>query len=495
MKLFLPLLLLLTTFTLLAAPLQFDFAAPEGWSKTKGLTFTVEGGAGILDGVDWDSKIYRNIRLTPDTLYEVSGTGRGKLMIHLYAGKQRLSMLNLSGEEWRDNAVRFRTPENQGGVTVYVQVNAAKGHAEIRSLQFVEAVDNPAERVVLDPAKLRANRPNPEVVRGFMMGNFTEKTAKAVREWGANAVRLQYSPVGFGKRQGKSWEEAWPEYLDRIEEQVLLAKANDLKVIIDLHGAPVPKEEGSIWKNPDLEKNFLRVWRDIATRLKPHGDTIWGYDLYNEPLDRDQLPYAPKEWRPLAIKLLRAIREIDPLVWIIFEPGPGGGAGGLKEMDLLPDYRVIYSTHFYSPAEFTHQGIHNITGTDLAKAHEQMGVRYPGLIKVNGREIQYDQAELERRLGAVDSFLAKYPVPYFIGEFSAICWAPEGSGEAWLRDVIDLFEKRGWSWTYHAFAEWQGWSLEYEGCTWENDRPKPTYVGDTGRARLVREFLKRNQIQ
>ncbi|MBR3086765.1 MAG: hypothetical protein IKH04_10230, partial [Kiritimatiellae bacterium] len=26
---------------------------------------------------------------------------------------------------------------------------------------------------------------------------------------------------------------------------------------------------------------------------------------------------------------------------------------------------------------------------------------------------------------------------------------------------IDLFEEYGWSWTYHAYREWQAWDVEY----------------------------------
>ncbi len=49
----------------------------------------------------------------------------------------------------------------------------------------------------------------------------------------------------------------------------------------------------------------------------------------------------------------------------------------------------------------------------------------------------------------------------YVGEFSAIAWAP--GADAYLRDCISLFEEYGWDWTYHAFREWAGWSVEHEG--------------------------------
>ena len=33
----------------------------------------------------------------------------------------------------------------------------------------------------------------------------------------------------------------------------------------------------------------------------------------------------------------------------------------------------------------------------------------------------------------------------------------------YLRDCIAIFDEYGWDWTYHAFREWPGWSVEHEG--------------------------------
>jgi len=41
----------------------------------------------------------------------------------------------------------------------------------------------------------------------------------------------------------------------------------------------------------------------------------------------------------------------------------------------------------------------------------------------------------------------------YIGEFSAIRWAPDGSAYRYLKDLIDVFEAHGWDWSYHAFRE------------------------------------------
>ena len=48
-----------------------------------------------------------------------------------------------------------------------------------------------------------------------------------------------------------------------------------------------------------------------------------------------------------------------------------------------------------------------------------------------------------------------------MGEFSAVAYA-EGC-DRWIADVTALLNDLGWDWCYHAFREWDGWSVEHEG--------------------------------
>ena len=73
----------------------------------------------------------------------------------------------------------------------------------------------------------------------------------------------------------------------------------------------------------------------------------------------------------------------------------------------------------------------------------------------------------------------------YCGEFSAAAWAP--GADAWRRDCIDLFEEYGWDWTYHAFREWNGWSVEHEGPDAEHLVPS----ADNPRKRALLDGLAR----
>jgi endoglucanase len=365
-------------------------------------------------------------------------------------------------------------------------------HSEARSQKAsLNKVENP--QITPDSALFAKEHPSPQIVRGFMMGGSSQKDYDDARAWGANVIRIQMSPAGYANRRNEKLWEAWPSFLDQLEGQIKRAKQAGLKVVVDLHSPPFQNvgsfERPEFWNREDLAETFCKVWTDISTRLLPYKDVIWGYDLLNEPLDRSQLPEATKQWRPLAIKIVQAIRKVDPDTWIIYEPGPGSLFNGFKGLIPLPDRHVIYGGHFYYPQDFTHQGVFNITGTDLAKAMEKINLSYPSVI--NGA--QWNKQEFEKILKDADDFQARWKVPIYVGEFSVIRWAPKDAAVRWLKDVVDLFESRNWSWSYHAFREFHGWSLEYDEQFWRQGMPSPqpvTYV--TERGAIIKSAFQKN---
>jgi hypothetical protein len=89
----------------------------------------------------------------------------------------------------------------------------------------------------------------------------------------------------------------------------------------------------------------------------------------------------------------------------------------------------------------------------------------------------------------VVEYAKEHKLPVFVGEFSCVRWAPGDTGANYLRDTIELFEEYGWPWTYHAFREWSGWSLEHVGGPdepIEAEEPTDRYL-------TVQEYLDRNR--
>jgi len=58
-----------------------------------------------------------------------------------------------------------------------------------------------------------------------------------------------------------------------------------------------------------------------------------------------------------------------------------------------------------------------------------------------------------------------------------------------LSDCIDIFEEYGWDWSYHAYREWTGWSVEDENQPM--NIPKPA-TADTDRKKVLLSWFAKN---
>mgnify|MGYP000843588071 CR=1 FL=1 len=347
----------------------------------------------------------------------------------------------------------------------------------------------------------------PQTVRGFMVEtaeSVDKKTLVDAKSWGANVVRLQLNPLSYAIKRKRNFWEAFPDYLKLVQTKIDDARQVGLKVVVDLHEppmmdgdkAPTSTKQGTeaFWENPELKTNFIRMWKAIATKFKSskYNDVIWGYDLFNEP--QINWKHPPKQWLEMSPELVATVRAIDKDVWIVYQSGLDHHE--YKTYEPLKDKRVIYSVHFYKPFGFTHQGVEKIFGADSLSREQALAAiqnKYPG--DYYGQH--WDRSMMEADLRPVADFAQKYHVPIFVGEFSAIAWAPIECSTAWLRDAVHTFEKYNFSWCYHAFREWSGWSLEHaEGTNafWFKHDPKPAPVNyETQRAKVIKEGLKKNQ--
>ncbi|MFA6569484.1 MAG: GDSL-type esterase/lipase family protein, partial [Victivallales bacterium] len=197
----------------------------------------------------------------------------------------------------------------------------------------------------------------------------------------------------------------------------------------------------------------------------------------------------PKQWPPLAVKAIKAIRSVDKDTWIVYEPGPGADPSGFRDLMPLPDSHIIYEFHMYSPHAFTHQGLQGYG--DEGYGPEEKKIHYPGVIG----GIPFNKDYLQKCMQPVLDFQKKWKAPINVGEFSVISWAPPESAAAYLTDVISIFEENGWSWDYHSYADFQGWCLPYEDGFywrhWKGEQPKLAKT-ETLRGKVIREALKKN---
>ena len=317
-------------------------------------------------------------------------------------------------------------------------------------------------------------------LRGMMLpsrGLHDEDFAK-LASWGVTLVRYQMNRNwNFADTERDLADyDAWMKVkLDHLEERVVpFAAKYGIKVVVDLHMPPGGRSadhEMNMFYEPEYADHYVETWRGIARRFKG-APSIVAYDLVNEP---HQTYHAAEgnDCLSLQMRAAKAIREIDPDIPVIVEPIHNASPEGFKTLRALPMKNVIYQVHVYQPFAYTHQGI------NTAKPWEKGKWPDP--------EKGWDKDFLREKLAPVRDFQLRHGARIYVGEFSCIAWA-EGAGN-YLRDCIDLFEEYGWDWTFHAYDEFSGWSIEHEADVPFELRPS----GDNPRMRALLDGFQRVQ--
>lgn len=262
--------------------------------------------------------------------------------------------------------------------------------------------------------------------------------------------------------------------LEKLDHVVEACRKRNISIIVNLHTPPGGFEDA---KSPALHtlfvrewayQTFLAAWTQIATRYKDE-NTIWGYDILNEPAQRPGRKPI-KSWAKMAHETGTLINAIQRGKKIIIEP-VYGNPGRLSTIGKVSVKGLVISPHLYFPWKFNHQGLFGIRN----------GIVYP--------KKTFNRAALVRSVRPILKLTAKRKVPIYIGEFTAIRWAPKGSAFRYLRDLTNILEQHKWNWTYHAFREADPWDLERSSSL--NDLTRSSV--DTDRMRLMKKRLAKNR--
>ena len=286
--------------------------------------------------------------------------------------------------------------------------------------------------------------------RGVMLpgGLCREEDFRTLRAWGVTLARYQMTR-GWGRRndnQDPAEYARWVDSrLDHLLDDVLpWANRYGVEIVVDLHVAPGGRREDgdmNMFYDPRFADCFIAVWKTIATRCRGRAG-IWAYDLINEPCQRHE--GAPNcDYWTLQARAAKAVRAIDATTPVVIESNGWDSPTDFETMRVLDLPDVIYQAHMYEPHEFTHQGVNR----------EWAPSEYPD--EARGWSRDYLRSVLQ----PVRDFQQRHGARIYLGEFSAIAWAK--GADRYLGDCLALFEEYGWDWTYHAFREWSGWSVEH----------------------------------
>ena len=299
------------------------------------------------------------------------------------------------------------------------------------NIDFVRITDNRTFRGVMSPQN------------GVNSGDID-----TLRLWKANVMRWQIVSVDAPYDLGR-----WHGWLDseivQLDNAFNLCEPLGIKILIDMHWTPGGHDTAKVMKvfqDQQYNDTLLAAWQQLATRYMGRSN-LFGYDLINEPIQPSSPP-ANLDARSTEIRIGNAIRAIDRKTPIFISFAQGDDPNAYKSPTPVPLTNVFYEVHMYQPLTFTNQD------SDL--------VTYPGMIE----GLQYNQAQLTANLTKVRTFQTTYSARMFVGEFSAVRYAPGAA--TYLQDCIGIWEGWGWGWCYHAYREANAWSLEFANMPIKN---------------------------
>jgi hypothetical protein len=376
-----------------------------------------------------------------------------------------------------------------GAHTITLQLanfNGAANHCRVGLLYFTQSTSPtpyvfPAVNIPSLPSSnqyLTGDHFRSKLLRGFnlskvyTLSQLKAKNIPAARQTGANIGRYWISVSHLPGSTDYFFcstptTDIGNTSLETLDSAVRIAEKVGMYLVITLEVHP-DQADCDLWgTSADAvgRRNGLKaIWQQIAARYKDK-TIVAGYDLINEP----RLNFNVAEYLRWQSEMVEAIRVVDPNHVIAIEC--------LKNqmywmMLPLPYQNIIYTPHGYSPLKITHQGIDAYQG--IADPADR--VMYPGESPYEADyfpNVSYWKSPM--------NFGKTFNVPIWVGEFSCINWAPRNSaGEwvstRWLDDCIRFMESVGWSWSYHAWREFEGWDSEipssyYDSYTFTNGAP------------------------
>ena len=190
----------------------------------------------------------------------------------------------------------------------------------------------------------------------WLQNHVQKSDIDSMKSWGFNSVRLpmHYNlftlPIEEEPVQGENtWLEIGFELTDSL---ISWCKANEMYVVLDLHGAPggqgydaaisdYDPSKPSLWQSEDNRNKMASLWKRIA-EVYADEDWVAGYDLLNEP--NWDLP-GGTALRNLYEQCTDSIRSVDE-DHIIFIEG-NWWANDFTGLTPPWDENLVYSPHKY----------------------------------------------------------------------------------------------------------------------------------------------------
>ncbi len=384
---------------------------------------------------------------------------------------------------WRKSGKVIDIPSNATTAQLVVGIQEAEGKVWFDNIKIVvKSTALPPARPMSIPIEKYHTE---SVLRGVMVSPAHSELSDVsdLKTWNANVVRWQFgdynSALSLLDNNSSTFIDAQIAKLSAVLPHY---EAKGIRVILDLHLNDASK---NALRTALGQQNFINLWDTLAQTYK-NKTIVWAYDIANEPWEDSPTTNWQDNvllWNDLVEVVAKKIRISDVTKPILISSiwGNADHFKVLKPIDFsIPN--ILYTTHFYEPILFTHQGLPGNTQTTSV---------YPDTVAVK----KWDKAALKAALNPVKAFQDTYRVPILIGEFSAVRWAPNNSASTYMKDCIDLFEEYNWDWIYHAFRESGAWDVELTTNKADTTtRYNVTASNSTDRAKLLGHYFLKNNV-
>ncbi|MCC5828045.1 MAG: cellulase family glycosylhydrolase [Phycisphaeraceae bacterium] len=301
--------------------------------------------------------------------------------------------------------------------------------------------------------------------------DFRAEDIQSIGDWGFDFIRVpaDYRLFWAG---GQAWEteSLCQVTLARIERLMRLAEPWGIHISLNFHRAPgytvaKPREERNLWRDPEAETAFARLWGQLADYFKGVPSRRLSFDLVNEPGHINE-NFTRQDHERVIRGAVAAIRRSDPHRLIIAD-GVGFGNEPLPE---LIDLGIGQSCRGYWPITVSH---YKASWIDYDFPTPPC---WPGGDHFGRPMFREDLEEHYDRWAA----LFADQVGVHCGECGFFNQTPHDIGLAWFGDVLEVLKARN-----IGFALWQ---LRGSFGILESGRNDVAYVDHHGQ-RLDQRFL------
>ena len=259
-----------------------------------------------------------------------------------------------------------------------------------------------------------------------------------------------------------------PEVVDGAARRAVLIAAirriqrQGLTVVVSPH-----PHDWRLETNAADRERLYTFWKTLAPALRPLDPARTVPEVLNEPV----FPNDPAGWGSLQHGLLTGIRQVLPHVTVVLTGQDWGSIGGLLALQPENDPNVVYSFHFYDPAELTSLAAYR-SGLDRAAL---AGLPFPADDRT-GCKLTADRAadtasrglmhfycdsgwNAPRVAATIDRAAAwarLHHVQLLAGEFGASAELNSAARQTWLKTVHDTFEARGIGWALWGYDDIMG---------------------------------------